>query len=62
MLHLMKLEVGQKVRTTGGSIGEITENIGDGVWVQLRWVDVSEEGREVGGEDLVHCEEIAALA
>ncbi len=61
MLNLMELAEGQKVRLRNGSVGEVIENIGDGIWVQLRFVTSVHGGAAEGDEELVHCEEIAGL-
>mgnify|MGYP001549601533 FL=1 len=62
MLNLMQLKVGQKLQLRDGRLGEIVENFGDGIWVQLRFA--SENGQTDLGDDgeLIHCEEIAGLA
>ncbi|AWP73594.1 hypothetical protein [Bordetella bronchiseptica] len=62
MLNLMQLQPGQLLALRDGRKGEVVENMGDGIWVQVRWLD--QEGRplEDGEEELVHCEEVAGLA
>ncbi|MBD9668447.1 hypothetical protein IB278_31265 [Variovorax sp. VRV01] len=54
MLNLIKIQVGQSIRLKDGTVGEVTENIGDGIWLQLR-------NPENGEEELVHCEEMVEL-
>lgn len=54
MLNLMNIQVGQSVRLKNGTVAEVTENIGDGIWLQLRDL-------ESGDEELVHCEEMLEL-
>ncbi len=54
MLNLMAVQVGQKVRLKNGTVAEVTENIGDGIWLQLR-------DPESGEDELVHCEEVVEL-
>jgi hypothetical protein len=55
MINLMTVEPGQKLRLKDGTIAEVVESIGDGIWVQAR--------RAGGGdEELVHCEEIVGSA
>ena len=54
MLNLLNVLVGQIVRLKDGRLADVTENIGDGIWLQLR-------DRDSGEESLVHCEEIAAI-
>lgn len=62
MLNLMHLQPGQKLRLRNGSVAEIVENLGDGIWLQLRFVSVAGGDFAVGDEELVHCEEIDDLA
>lgn len=54
MLNLMNIQVGQSVRLKNGTVAEVTENIGDGIWLQLR-------DPASGEEELVHCEEMVEL-
>jgi hypothetical protein len=53
MLNLLDVQPGQVLRLKDGSTAEVTENIGDGIWLKAR-VDG-------GDEDLVFCEDIAGL-
>jgi len=53
MLNLLDVMPGQILRLKDGSTAEVTENIGDGIWLKAR-VDG-------GDEDLVFCEDIAGL-
>ncbi|MDP9968897.1 hypothetical protein J2W39_000120 [Variovorax paradoxus] len=55
MINLMTVEPGQKLRLKDGTIAEVVENIGDGIWVQARRAGDSDE-------DLIHCEEILGAA
>jgi hypothetical protein len=55
MLNLMTVQVGEVLLLKDGTRGEVIENMGDGIWMQLR-DPVS------GDENLVHCEEIVGLA
>ena len=54
MLNLMNVRVGQSIRLKNGSVAEVVDNIGDGIWLQLRLP-------ESGEEELVHCEEMVEL-
>jgi hypothetical protein len=53
MINLMTVDAGRKLRLKDGTVAEVVENIGDGIWVQARRAGDS-------GEELIHCEEIAA--
>jgi len=62
MLNFMKLTAGQRLLLKDGRRAEVLENVGDGIWVQVRFlaeddsVDTNDEG------ELLHCEEVAGLA
>ena len=61
MIDLMHLAPGTLLSLKNGSVAAIVDNLGDGIWLQLRFVRVT-GGESVGDEELVHCEEIAGLA
>lgn len=54
MINLMTVQPGQRLQLKDGTVAEVTENMGDGIWIQAR--------RESGEEELVHCEEVAGTA
>ncbi|MBB3639578.1 MULTISPECIES: hypothetical protein [Variovorax] len=55
MLNLMSVKPGQGIRLKNGTVAEVVENIGDGIWLMLR-------NPESGDDELVHCEEMVELA
>lgn len=55
MLNLMTVKVGDHVRLKNGTVAEVVDNIGDGIWLELRNPDSGED-------ELVHCEEMLELA
>lgn len=54
MLNLMTVQVGQSIRLKDGTVAEVTDNIGDGIWLQLR-----KPGND--DDELVHCEEMVEV-
>jgi hypothetical protein len=62
MVNLMDLKSGQCVRLRSGAVGEVIDNLGDGIWVQLRIQSSPDSDHAAGEEELIHCEEIVALA
>lgn len=62
MLNLMAVEVGVRLRLRDGSIREVLENFGDGIWLHMRVVEFPNSPAEVGSDDAVHCEEIVGIA
>ncbi|RYZ12182.1 MAG: hypothetical protein EOO24_04080 [Comamonadaceae bacterium] len=62
MLNLMHLAVGQKLLLRNGAVAEIVDNLGDGIWLQMRMLSLPDGAAPAEDEELVHCEEIAGLA
>lgn len=63
MINLMTIAEGTRLKLRNGAVGELVENLGDGIWVQLRMVEASKAGDvAIGDEELVHCEEVVGLA
>lgn len=61
MINLFEVKPGQQVRLKSGAVCEVLENIGDGIWLQLRTLSHPTDATQVGVEDLTHCEEIVGL-
>lgn len=61
MLNLLEVKPGEHVRLKGGAVCEVVENVGDGIWLQLRSLSHSTDASQVGAEELVHCEEIVGV-
>lgn len=64
ILNFMQLTPGQKLRLKDGRVAEVLENMGDGIWVQARFLEPDGKTRiAAASEDgeLVHCEEVSGL-
>lgn len=61
MINLMTVENGTRLKLRSGAIGEVIENVGDGIWVQMRML-VDADGQAIDEEELVHCEDITSVA
>ncbi|MDR8071883.1 hypothetical protein [Burkholderia cenocepacia] len=62
MINFMDLQAGQRLKLKDGAVAEVVENIGDGIWVQVRYLEAPESPSMVGTEELCHCEEAVGLA
>lgn len=51
MLNLLALEPGQIIRLKNGGRVEVIENVGDGMWVRVRFPGTDEE-------ELAFCEDV----
>jgi hypothetical protein len=61
MLNLMTLKVGDRLKLEGGVIGEVIENMDDGQWVRVRYLDVKDMPEQIGNEELAHATDILAV-
>jgi hypothetical protein len=61
-LHLMELQPGQRIALKNKAVAEVLENMGDGIWVQVRYLEAPADPSLVGTEELCHCEEVVGLA
>ena len=61
-VHLMDLQPGQRLLLKNQAVAEVIENLGDGIWVQVRYVASPADPSIVGDEELCHCEEVVRLA
>lgn len=57
-VHLMNLQPGQHLLLKNQATAEVLENLGDGIWVQVRFIESPQDPSLVGTEELCHCEEV----
>jgi hypothetical protein len=62
VINFMELKAGQRLKLKDGSVAEVIDNIGDGIWVQVRYVEAPQAPTIVGSEELCHCEDAVGLA
>ncbi|MEC5408601.1 hypothetical protein VOM14_23910 [Paraburkholderia sp. MPAMCS5] len=62
MINFMDLKAGQRLKLKEGVLAEVIENLGDGIWVQVRYLEAPDSPSIVGTEELCHCEEAVGLA
>ena len=61
MLDVMKLKVGDRLLLADKSIAEVTENMDDGMWVQVLFIDVPHRPADVGTSELCHAQDIVRV-
>jgi hypothetical protein len=61
MINFMDLKTGQQMVLKGGIVAEVVENMGDGIWAQVKYIEAPESPSLVGTEELCHCEEAVRL-
>lgn len=60
MINLMPIQAGTRLRLNSGAVAEVVENIGDGQWVNIRYLE-SPDSSAIGEEELCHASDIAAV-
>jgi hypothetical protein len=61
MINFLELKAGQQLVLKNDVVAEVLENIGDGIWVQVRYLESPGDPSLVGSEELCHCEEAVRL-
>ena len=61
MIDLMNLKPGDRLLLQAGIIAEVTENMGDGMWVEVRLIEVPESPAEAGAVELCHAQDIVKV-
>jgi hypothetical protein len=62
MLNILELEPGAKVRLQDGAVAEVVANPKDGVWIELRYLNVPQNPAQEGTEELVFAESLVERA
>jgi hypothetical protein len=61
MIDLMTLKPGDRLLLQKGIVAEVTENMGDGQWVEARLIEVPLSPADVGGVELCHAQDIVKV-
>jgi hypothetical protein len=61
MIDLMTLKPGDRLLLQKAIVAEVTENMGDGMWVEARLIEVPERPADVGTVELCHAQDIVKL-
>lgn len=61
MINFMELKTGQHIVLKNNIVAEVLDNIGDGIWVQVRYLESPNDPSLVGSEELCHCEEAVRI-
>jgi hypothetical protein len=61
MIPVQDLEPGQKVKLKSDAIAEVVQNPKDGIWVMVRYVSSPQQTDLAGKDELVHCDDVAAV-
>jgi len=61
MIDLMTLKPGDRPQLVKGIVAEVTENMGDGMWVEVRLIEAPERPVEIGAVELCHAQDIVKV-
>ena len=61
MIDLMTLKAGDRLQLQNRIVAEVTENMGDGMWVEVRLIEFPERPEEVGAVELCHAQDIVKV-
>lgn len=62
MLNFMNVKVGQRLQLRDGRLAEVTENIGDGIWLEVRFASNDGSFDADAETELLHCEEVSGVS
>ena len=58
MIDVMAIKVGAWVKLQEGVIAEVTENMEDGQWLQVRYLESPDRPAEIGTVELCHAQDV----
>ena len=61
MIDLMTLKPGDRLQLIKGIVAEVTENMGDGMWVEVKLIEAPDRSDEVGTTELCHAQDIVKI-
>ena len=58
MIDVMAIKVGTRLKLVEGVIAEVVENMEDGQWLQVRYLESPERPADVGTTELCHAQDV----
>jgi hypothetical protein len=58
MINILEIKVGSKLLLREGVVAEVLENMQDGMWLQVKYLEVPNSPDEVGSIELCHAQDI----
>jgi len=62
MINVLDVKVGTKLTLREGIVAEVVENMEDGMWLQVRYLEVPKSPEEVGAIELCHAQDIVSVS
>lgn len=60
MINVLDIKVGQRLQLHGGISAEVVENMDDGMWLQVKYLEAPNPD-DVGSIELCHAQDIVKL-
>jgi len=60
-VNFLALQPGQKIVLKNKAVAQVVENIGDGIWVNARFLESPADPALVGAEELCYCEDVVRV-
>jgi len=61
MIDVLTIKVGARLQLREGIVAEVLENMEDGMWLQVKYLEVSNTLAEVGAVELCHAQDIVKI-
>ena len=61
MINVMTVKVGERLQLREGIVAEVLENMEDGMWLQVRYLEFPGSPQDVGTEELCHAQDIVRV-
>jgi hypothetical protein len=58
MLNILTIKAGERLQLKEGIVAEVIENMEDGMWLQVRYLEVPGNPADVGLIELCHAQDI----
>jgi hypothetical protein len=58
MIDVLTINVGDRLQLREGIVAEVTENMEDGMWLQVKYLEVPKTPAEIGVVELCHAQDI----
>ena len=61
MINVLTIQPGERLQLREGIVAEVLENMEDGMWLQVRYLEVPKSPNEVGIVELCHAQDIVEV-
>ncbi len=61
MINVLTIKAGERLQLREGIVAEVLENMEDGMWLQVRYLEVPKSPGDVGVEELCHAQDILKI-